>query len=123
MKEDLREALPLRSLDRRGDGPCGTAATREAVGVASRFLRSVPLGDPLGMFHDASPRREPDRATTDHFGPLAVVRRIFAVMRRRPARVRSRQQLKELNSHLLKDIGLRREAVDYTFPRPEKYWD
>ena len=123
-KEDLGEALPLWSLDRRGDGPRGTAATREAVGVSSpRFLRPVPLGDPLGMFHDVSPRRVPDRATTDHFGALAVVRRIFAVMRRRPARVRSRQQLKELDNHLLKDIGLRREAVDYTFPRREKYWD
>ena len=123
-KEDLREALPLWSLDRRGDGPRGTAATREAVGVSSPpFLRSVPLGDPLGMFHDAPPRRVPDCAATDHFGPLAVVRRIFAVMRQRSARVRSRQQLKELDNHLLRDIGLGREAIDYTSPRPEMYWD
>jgi len=124
MKEDLREVLPLWSLDRRGDGPRRTVGTREAVGVSfPRFARPVPLGDPLGMFHDVSPRRVPDRATTDHFGALAVVRRIFAVMRRRPARVRSRQQLKELDNHLLKDIGLRREAVDYTSPKPEMYWD
>ena len=28
MNEDLHEALPLWSLDRRGDGPRGTATTR-----------------------------------------------------------------------------------------------
>jgi len=117
MKEDLREVLPLWSLDRRGDGPRGTAATREAVGISSpRFLRSVPLGD-------AAPRRVPDRITTDPITPLTIIRRILEVMRLRRARARSRQQLKELNNHLRKDIGLGREAIDYTSPRPEMYWD
>jgi hypothetical protein len=50
MNEDLHETLPLWSLDRRGDGPRGTATTREAVEVSSpRFARAVPLGDSLGM--------------------------------------------------------------------------
>jgi uncharacterized protein YjiS (DUF1127 family) len=75
------------------------------------------------MVHDAPPRRVPDRATTNHIAPLAMIQRILAAMRLRRGRVRSRQQLKELDSHLLKDIGLRREAVDYTCPRPDMYWD
>ena len=119
MNQDLREALPLWSVDRRGDGPRRTALTWEAVGVSSpRFIRPTPFGDPLGMVHDAPPRRVPDWTT-----PLATIQRILAAMRLRRARVRSRQQLKELDNHLLKDIGLRRDAVDYTSPRPEMYWD
>jgi uncharacterized protein YjiS (DUF1127 family) len=124
MKEDLREVLPLWSLDRRGDGPRGAATVRETLGVSSpRFVRAVPLGDPLGMVRDASPRRASDRAATDHIAPLAMIRRILAAMRLRRGRVRSRHQLKELNNHLLKDIGFGREAVNYTAPRPEMYWD
>ena len=120
MKEDLREVLPLWSLDRRGDGPCRTAVTREAIGVpSSRFIRPVPLEDPLGMAHDAPPRRVPDWAPTNHIAPLATIQRILAAMRLQCGRIRSRQQLKELDNHLLKDIGLRREAVDYT--KPEMY--
>src|SRR5262245_60206182 len=117
MKEDLREVLPLWSFDRRGDGPRGTVGTREAVGVSfPRFARPVPLGN-------AAPRRVPDRITTDPITPLTIIRRILAVMRLRRARVRSRHQLKELNNHLLKDIGFGREALDYTSPRPEIYRD
>jgi uncharacterized protein YjiS (DUF1127 family) len=52
-----------------------------------------------------------------------MIRRILAVIRRRRGRVRARQQLKELNHHLLRDIGLGREVIDYTSPRPEMYWD
>ena len=67
MNEDLHEALPLWSLDRRGDGPRGTATTRGVVGVSSPlFVRPVPLGDPLGMIRYAPSRRAPERATTDH---------------------------------------------------------
>jgi uncharacterized protein YjiS (DUF1127 family) len=52
-----------------------------------------------------------------------MIRRILAFMRLRRGRVRSRQELKELDNHLLRDIGLGREAIDYTSPRPEMYWD
>ena len=38
MNEDLHETLPLWSLDRRGDGPRGTATTRGVVGVSSPRL-------------------------------------------------------------------------------------
>ena len=124
MNQDLREAIPLWSLDRRGDRPCRTAVAREAVGVSSpRFIRPVPLEDPLGVVCDVPPRRVPDRATAEGITPLAMIRRILAVIRRRRGRVRARQQLKELNHHLLRDIGLGREVIDYTSPRPEMYWD
>jgi uncharacterized protein YjiS (DUF1127 family) len=75
------------------------------------------------MVRYAPSRRAPDRATTDHIAPVAMIRRILAAIRLRRARVRSRQQLRELDNHLLKDIGLGREAVDYTSQRPELYWD
>ena len=82
MNEDLHEALPLWSLDRRGDGHRGTATTRGVVGVSSPlFVRPVPLGDPLGMVRYAPSRRAPERATTDHIAPLAMIRRILAAMR------------------------------------------
>jgi uncharacterized protein YjiS (DUF1127 family) len=123
MKEDLGEVLPLWSLDRRGDGPRGTAVTREAAGVLYAFGCTGPLGEPLEMVRDGPPRRVADRATTDGITPLAMIRRVLAVMRLRRARVRSRLQLKALDSHLLRDIGLGHEAVDYTSPRPELYWD
>jgi uncharacterized protein YjiS (DUF1127 family) len=123
MKEDLREALPLWSLDRRGDGRRVTATTSETVGLLYAFGCTGPLGEPLDMVPDAPPRRVPDRGTTDRITLLAMIRRILAFMRLRRGRVRSRQELKELDNHLLKDIGLGREAIDYTSPRPEMYWD
>jgi uncharacterized protein YjiS (DUF1127 family) len=74
------------------------------------------------MVRYAPSRRAPERATTDHIAPLAMIRRILAVMRLPRGRVRSRQQLKELDNHPLMDIGLGREAIDYTSPRPELHW-
>ena len=123
MKEDLREALPLWSLDRRGDGRRGAAAISETVGVFYAFGCTGPLEYPLKVVYDGPLRRVPDRATTDRITPLAMIRRILAFMRLRRGRVRSRQELKELDNHLLRDIGLGREAIDYTSPRPEMYWD
>jgi uncharacterized protein YjiS (DUF1127 family) len=72
------------------------------------------------MTRYAPSRRALDRATTDRIAPVAAIRRILAAIRLR--RGRSRQQLRELDNHLLKDIGLGREAVDYTSPRPELHW-
>ena len=104
-------------------GAAELATTSETVGVLHAFGCTGPLGEPLEMVHDAPPRQVSDRATGDHIAPLAMIRRILAAMRLRRARIRSRQQLKELDNHLLKDIGLGREAVDYISPRPEMYWD
>jgi uncharacterized protein YjiS (DUF1127 family) len=65
----------------------------------------------------------PERATRDHIAPLAMIQRMLAAIRLRRGRVRSRQQFRELDNHLLKDIGLGREVVDYASQRPELYWD
>ena len=56
MKEDLREVLPLWSLDRRGDGPHGTATISETVGVLYAFGCTGPLGEPLEMVDDRPAR-------------------------------------------------------------------
>jgi uncharacterized protein YjiS (DUF1127 family) len=49
-----------------------------------------------------------------------VISRIITPIRLWRVRARSRQQLRELSDHLLKDIGLRREDVGYEFPKP--FW-
>ena len=60
------------------------------------------------------------RAKNRHTAPLAAIRLIVAATRRRREGARSRQQLRELNDHMLRDIGLRREDVGYEFPKP--FW-
>jgi len=62
----------------------------------------------------------PHRAGTRRIAPLAALHRIAAAIRLRRERDRSRQQLRELNDHLLKDIGLRRE--DLGFEAPKSPW-
>jgi uncharacterized protein YjiS (DUF1127 family) len=51
---------------------------------------------------------------------LTATRQAVAAIRLWRARARSRQELRELSDHLLKDIGLRREVVGYEFPAP--FW-
>jgi uncharacterized protein YjiS (DUF1127 family) len=61
------------------------------------------------------------RAKNRHIALLAAIRLIVAaVRRRRRERARSRQQLRELSDHTLRDIGLRREDIGYEFPKP--FW-
>jgi uncharacterized protein YjiS (DUF1127 family) len=60
---------------------------------------------------------------TGHIAPLTTLRRIFAVIRLWRRRTGSRHQLRELDDHLLKDIGLKREDVGYEFARPLWHWD
>jgi uncharacterized protein YjiS (DUF1127 family) len=48
---------------------------------------------------------------------------IAAAIRLRRERDRSRQQLRELNDHLLKDIGLRREDLGFEAPKPPWHRD
>ena len=56
----------------------------------------------------------------DRAALLTAIRQIAVAIRRWRQRARSRQRLHELNDHLLKDIGLRREDVIY---RVEKCGD
>jgi uncharacterized protein YjiS (DUF1127 family) len=61
----------------------------------------------------------PRCAKNRHIAPLAI-RLIVAAIRPRRERARSRQQLRELSDHMLRDIGLRREDVGCEFPKP--FW-
>ena len=49
-----------------------------------------------------------------------AIRLIVAAIRRWRERAHSRQQLRELNDHMLRDIDLRREDLGYEFPMP--FW-
>jgi uncharacterized protein YjiS (DUF1127 family) len=55
--------------------------------------------------------------------PLAALHRIATAIRVRRERDRSRQQLRELNDHLLKDIGLRRGDLGFEAPKPPWHRD
>jgi uncharacterized protein YjiS (DUF1127 family) len=67
--------------------------------------------------------REQRRAEPSRSAPLTVTRRIVSAIRLWRMRARSRQHLRELSDHMLKDIGLRREEVGYEFSKPFHYCD
>jgi len=66
---------------------------------------------------------EQRRTDTGHVAPLKMIRQLVAAIRLSRARARSRRQLRELNDHLLKDIGLKRDVLVYEFPKPREHWD
>jgi uncharacterized protein YjiS (DUF1127 family) len=101
MEESLQRKYRLPSLDHRGYEP------RRTVGSSSTTAIALVL--PLT-------RRAPRRAGMGHIAPLTAIRQIVAAIRRWRGRARPRQELCELDDHLLKDIGLRREEVGYDFP-------
>ena len=85
---------------------------------AAAVVHSLDLAAQPGWFLWTSPGlpragSAPDRAVTRHIAPLTALRRFAAIIRMWRRRARSRQQLRELNDHLLKDIGLSREAACY----------
>jgi uncharacterized protein YjiS (DUF1127 family) len=77
-----------------------------------RLTRSASLDVPL--------THTPRRAKNRHIAPLTAIRMVVAAIRRWRERARSRQQLRELSDHMLRDIGLRREDLRYEFPKP--FW-
>ncbi len=105
------------SLDRRGDERRGQA--RHALAVRASSLRAFDPVAQYGLPRWASPGVS-RRADTWHIAAPTGIRRIVAAIRLWRGRARSRQQLRELNDHLLKDIGLRREDIGYEFPKP--FW-
>jgi uncharacterized protein YjiS (DUF1127 family) len=112
MEEALHGEFPLSLLDRRGDDH--RRAARPAAGTFDPVAQ-------YGPFLWASPNmpltgRTPRRAGTRHSAVLTATRQAVAAIRLWRARARSRQELRELSDHLLKDIGLRREEVGYEFP-------
>ena len=102
------------SLDRRGDERRGQA--RPALAVRASSLRAFDPVAQYGLPRWASPGVS-RRADTRHIAVPTRIRRIVAAIRRRRERARSRQQLRELSDHMLRDIGLRREDVGYKFPK------
>jgi uncharacterized protein YjiS (DUF1127 family) len=64
------------------------------------------------------PKRVARRAKTRSVSPLSAKRWIAAAIQLWQEHARSRQQLRELSDHLLKDIGLRRDDVAYEFSKP-----
>src|SRR5262245_11501481 len=116
----------LSSLDRRGDERRNAARLPETVWVSSvrPFDRAPQHGSPLWMSPDVLlTRRAPRRTTTGHIAPLTTVRRIFALIRLWRSRAHLRHQLRDLDDHMLKDIGLRREDLGYEFAKPLLNWD
>ena len=118
MEENLHGAYRLSSLDRRGDEPrragCCYGATAIVYALDRTAQQEWPLRSLLGMpLTGQTPRRRQRNPK-----PLSTIRRIVAAIRLWSDRSRSRQELRELSDHLLKDIGLRREHLVYKFPRP-----
>ena len=70
------------------------------------------LGAPKLPFSESVPPRTEARGVS----PLPAIRRIVSAIRLWRARAHSRQQVRELSDHLLKDIGLRREDVGLRIP-------
>jgi uncharacterized protein YjiS (DUF1127 family) len=122
MEERLHGEFRLASLDHRRDARRRAARLPGTTRAVSRiFDRAALHGSPLWASPDVQLReRVPRRAEMKHFPLLSVIRRIVAAIRLWRRRARSRQQLRELDDRLLKDIGLRREDVGYEFPKP--FW-
>jgi uncharacterized protein YjiS (DUF1127 family) len=96
----------------------GMACTSSSVLILDRAAqhRSLLWASPDGPLTKWTPHR----ARARRIAPLAVIQRIAADIRLRRARARSRQQLRELNDHLLKDMGLRRQDLGFEAPTP--FW-
>jgi uncharacterized protein YjiS (DUF1127 family) len=83
-------------------------------------LLGAPSSTPLKQ---PPTERAPRHAGAWNISPLCAIRPIVAAIRLWRARARSRQQLRELNDHMLRDIGLRREVRVYEFPKRLRHWD
>ena len=123
MMDEGVQLYRLSSLDRRGDDRRSHAATAPvpppfAFDLVAR--RRLPLRPSPDM---QITERMLRRAETRHFPILMVIGRILTTVRLWRRRARSRQQLRALSEHMLKDIGLRREDVGYELPRPPWYRD
>ena len=106
----------------------GIVSILHRLSGAALYLIGLPLllfGVQCSLASPEAPFTEwlPHRAGTRRIAPLAALHRIAAAIRLRRERDRSRQQLRELNDHLLKDIGLRREDLGFEAPKPPWHRD
>jgi uncharacterized protein YjiS (DUF1127 family) len=84
----------------------------------------VPHGSTLWARPDAPlPEAALLRAERPKVERLGVMRRIVAAIRLCRRHARERQELHELSNHALKDVGLRREDVEYPFGWSLWYFD
>jgi uncharacterized protein YjiS (DUF1127 family) len=133
MKENLHREHGLSLHRRRPDDGSSAVVSLDAIScclspadrlrapvwIVSARVDNLPAGQgsPLPTAPDvALPRRN----ETTVIAPLGPIGRSIATIRRWRRRVRSRQQLRELNDHILKDIGLSRDAVAYEVAKP--FW-
>ena len=81
----------------------------------ARFQESRPAAPARSR-----PRRASRRAETSNIALMTVIRQAVSAVKLSRARARSRRDLRALSNHLLQDIGLGREDVEYEFAKP--FW-
>jgi uncharacterized protein YjiS (DUF1127 family) len=108
-QQSLRRQPPRSSLVHRFDGDW-----RPAHPPVPAFASSVLAFDRAPPLAWVSP---------PSIAPLAALQRIAAAVRLRLARARERQELRALNDHLLKDIGLRRDDLGFKTLNPLRHRD
>ena len=121
IKENLYGEYRPSLLDRGRYGLRNSACTAEAVWCppVRTFNPAAQHKSPVWAAPDVwLAGCAPRRGETRHIALPTTIRRIAAAIGLWHQRARSRQQLRELSDHLLKDIGLRREDVAYEFPKP-----
>jgi uncharacterized protein YjiS (DUF1127 family) len=110
----VMEEFRVSLLDRRGDQRRSAARWDGATATVRALDRTAQREWPLWALLDVPlTARAPRRAEMADFMPLRAILRLVAAIRLWRARARSRQELRELSDHLLKDIGLRRQDVGY----------
>ena len=133
MEENLCGEYALSPRDRRRDDRCGMVLSPDAISSFLQPAHRLPTtvwAVSVRIDDLAAPHRSPLWAARDvplprgdettEIAPLGPIGRIVATIRLWRRRARSRQELRELNDHLLKDIGLSRDAVAYEVAKP--FW-
>lgn len=123
MQEDLHGAFWLSSLDRRGDEGRRAARRYGATAIVRTLDRTAQRKWPLWPLLDVRLTGQVPRRRERNFELLSAIRQIVAAIRLWRERVRSRQELREVNDHLLQDIGLRRVDIGYKLRQPFSHCD
>ena len=126
MEEALHREYRPAWLGHRRDARRKAALLPSAVWTlpARTFDRAAQHGSSMWTSPDVPLwGSKPRRAKTRFIALLTAVGRIGATIRLWPERSRSRQQLRELSDHMLKDIGLARAEVGHEFPQPFRHCD
>jgi uncharacterized protein YjiS (DUF1127 family) len=117
MNQNPHGECRMSLLDRRGDQRRRAARWYGATAIV-RTVERAQQEWALRALPPASLIRRVPRRGEGHATLLAVIRRIVAATRLWRERACSRPQLRELNDHLLRDIGVRRDDVGCYLPKP-----